>query len=107
MKYHKLKLMPEFECWPVWFGGEYMIEGCVDPAILPLSNKLVEDLNDWTDWWDRQYNRQDPLSSGFKDTGEAARFNARGREVLEQLKLEMPDTEWTLRLPQQSGLRTG
>lgn len=102
MQYHKLKLMPEFECWCIWNNTDELVDENynINPSDLAISHRLIADLNDWTECWDRQYDRQVPLNSGFKDAEEAARFNARGRELLEQLKLEMPDAEWTLRLPQ-------
>ena len=100
----RLKLMAEIQCWPIW---DMSTSDNIDPAILPLSDKLVNELNEWSDRFDSIYKLDDPnfhLNIGFASRQEEEAFYDDGLLLLNKLREEMPDVDWWYRDQRCSGL---
>lgn len=82
-----LKLMCDYDCWPLWRpGGEN-----VDPSDLPVSDSLRERLVAWSDTYDAILNRDSPADSAFPSPSAEAAWEAEGRELWAALQAELGD----------------
>lgn len=94
-----LKLMPELHCWCVWNADPDSDQGSnIDPDTLALSADLKSALRAWSEAFDRSYNLDDPLSSGFDSAAEEAAFRQEGQRLLERLRQETPSVTWLAQL---------
>lgn len=77
MTKRSLKIMPEYECFPLW---EELADGSVniDPEVLPIPVGLKRRLRDWTNSYESTYNRADPSASGFPTQSAEDHFDAEG-----------------------------
>lgn len=82
----KLKVMPDYQCWPLW--REDIIDN-VDPASLPISDALRLQLLGWAQKFDDILVWDDPASSKFASPKAEAAFEAEGRELATQLQREL------------------
>jgi hypothetical protein len=80
--------MADWQCWPLWESGapEYN----VDPASLPISQRLRDDLTAWADMHDATLNRDYPPSSGFPDLAAANQWLVNGADLATRLREELP-----------------
>jgi hypothetical protein len=85
----KLKLMPDYQCFPVWIATENCY-GDVDPSELPLSNQLRSDLLRWSDWYDSSIDLADGRFVGFGEGDAEARFWEEGKRLARRLRQELP-----------------
>ena len=83
-----LKLMPDYDCFPLWEVGSPEHSGDVDPNSLPISPALKTKLLEWARRFDRTLNRSDPVGSGFHDAEEEAQFWREGAALGELLRKE-------------------
>ena len=78
-----IKVMADYECWPLWNGEN------LDPDSLPLSAYLREQLTAWAERYDETLLDEYPPDSGFSSESEAERFVDDGRELATLLALEL------------------
>lgn len=93
----QLKLMAEVQCWAIW---DISASDNIDPATLPLSDKLIDELNEWSDRFDSIYKLDDPnfhLNIEFASMQEEEAFYDDGWLLLKKLREEMPDVDWWYR----------
>ncbi len=85
-----LKLMPDYQCFPLWkTGGEI---GNVDPDDLPLTNDLKVALRNWSACYDRTLNQEYPPDSAFASPAEEEAFEVEGRRLWQTLQEQLgPD----------------
>lgn len=88
MKY--IKLMPDYECFPLWHNGKD-VSGNIDPVTLPLSSELKEKLDNWSNYYDSLLNWADPSSSDFKCENDKYRFILDGKRIKQLIKAELGD----------------
>jgi hypothetical protein len=86
-----LKLMPDYQCNPLWEyeespGGLYTNP---DPAELPLSEATIRDLRAWAAWFDTFINLDDPYDSREVLPEESAAFDQAGRRLWAMLCREL------------------
>ena len=82
----KIKLMPDYHCWPLWGVGEATN---IDPTTLPLTPETVKRLELWALKYDSQLNMADPSSSPFMSEPECKEFDKVGRELQKTLQFEL------------------
>ena len=91
----EIHLNADYSWWPVWEyfesnDGRYKND--FDPANLPISAELAQQLNDWADVYDKTLDQSYPLDSGFPSKGDALNFAKQGMELCEKLQDELgPD----------------
>lgn len=56
----QIKLMLDYQCWPLWFAGDGEEIGNIDPRTLPLNIETIKDLEVWSEVFDSQLNLQYP-----------------------------------------------
>lgn len=84
-----LKVMPDYECWPLW--REDMV-GNVDPASLAITPALRDRLFRWAQTFDNTLIRDDPAASGFGSPESEGAFDAEGRALALDLQRELGDS---------------
>ncbi|ROT97598.1 hypothetical protein EB810_06020 [Altererythrobacter sp. FM1] len=84
----KIKLMADYDCWPLW--GLSAV-GNIDPDTLSLSEATKEALAKWAQDYNETLNRADPIQSGFKNSEEALAFNIEGWRLWKCLQSELPE----------------
>ena len=87
----RIKFMPEYHSWPLWHI-DYEIDGQIgniDPKNLPISSKLSDDINSWSEIFDSILNMDDPMDSGFNDSLAAENFINYGNDLANRLELEL------------------
>ena len=86
----KLKLMAEYECWPLWLSsGAADQRGNIDPVGLPLQPSTRHRLEQWARWFETTYNPDDPAASGFADQTARQAFNEEGQTLARLLQSEL------------------
>ena len=83
-----IKVMADYECFPLW-RINCANPNNIDPATLPISPALTEDLLDWAARYDATLNRVDPAASGFTDAAAEHAFSARGEHLARRLAEEL------------------
>ena len=81
----RLKVMPDYGCYPLWSDVRL---GDVDPSSLPLSDGLVADLLEWSDFFDSKLVWDDPASTHWSKE-EAVSFNALGERLTARMAEEL------------------
>lgn len=84
----KIKLMADYECYPLWFDSDDEV-GNIDPNTLPISDSLKNELNKWSDDYDKTLNLDDPLHSGFKTINDEITFKEKGKILQKKLQAEL------------------
>lgn len=83
-----LKLRAEYGCWPLWDSqGEN-----VDPASLPISAALLEDLSGWMLRYEATLCEDHPPDSGFVTEQERSGWDAMGERLAGRLTSELAGT---------------
>jgi hypothetical protein len=83
----RIKLMPDYGCWPLWITGPEADN--IDPRSLPLSPETINKLESWSGMYDETLDQNYPPDSRFKTEEERRRFNLLGRELLQSLEREL------------------
>jgi len=85
-----IKLMPEFQCFPLWrVGGEV---DNVNPDDLPLTSDLQAAIRNWAFTYDSTLNQEYPPDSGFQSGAEEEAFELEGRRIWQELMKQLsPD----------------
>lgn len=81
-----IKVMADYDCWPLWNPNP---PRNVDPAELAISDELAADLAGWAADFDLNLDREDPARSGFSSPREAEAFVARGQVIVDRLQDEL------------------
>ena len=89
MSTKKIKLMADYQCYPLWDIDKV---GNIDPNKLPISAVLKKHLNIWAECYDEILVLEEPKLSGFKNKMEALAFEAQGQFLWRQLQKELGDT---------------
>jgi hypothetical protein len=92
-----IKLMTDYDCFPLW---EILDDGLVnlDPRTLPISEKLICSLKNWTDKYDSTLDLSDPINSAFASIQDEESFNREGKLLYQCLKKELGDNFEVLKL---------
>lgn len=86
-----IKLMADYECFPLW---EVEAVGNIDPATLPITERLHADLLQWARRFDDGLNWSDPARTVVSPEHQAA-FEMEGRRLADQLRAEL-GPEWPI-----------
>lgn len=86
-----IKLMADYECFPLWKNGEAGTAN-LDPENLPLSAETKKRLMIWAEWYDSTLNPDDPISSGFADKEDEQAFEEEARNLCKTLRKELNGT---------------
>lgn len=85
-----IKLMADYECYPLWEYDELGLIGNLNPEDLPISEELIKALDDWSKIFDTTLNMDDPIKSGFNSLEDELKFKALGeilaRKLMQELK---------------------
>lgn len=85
-----LKLMPDYDCYPLWISDRDGLEN-VDPDAFEIPNELKISLHSWSDIYDKTLNLEDPLSSGFPNRESKEIFDLQGKKLWHKLKKYLGD----------------
>lgn len=83
-----IKIMPDYECSPLWLIGKGVVEN-VSTNELNLSEPLRERISIWQKKYDETLNRHNPSVSGFINKSDEEGFEAEGREIWKQMVNEL------------------
>ena len=86
----KIKLMADYHCYPLWDMSQDNY-GDIDPASLPISTELKEDLIKWSEIYNNTLDLNNPKDAGFKDKENEVNFKLLGMKLAERLKRELGD----------------
>lgn len=101
---NRMKLMAEVQCWALW--GMDNADN-IDPSMLPISEELIIQLNEWSERFDAIYKLDDPnfhLNIGFPTIDAKNLFYDDGWLLLERLKLELPYIDFWYRDARHEGI---
>lgn len=77
----RIKVMPDYQCWPLWWDSGAPDIGNIDPASLGLPAPLVADLTAWAERFEAGFDWDDPGRSPAPTSEEALAFEAEGRSL--------------------------
>jgi hypothetical protein len=80
-----IKVMPDYECDPLWVEGV----GNMPPSSFPISDELATLLWDWSSEYDQTLNQEYPPESGFKTKEIEQAFVEKGKELALKLKAQL------------------
>jgi hypothetical protein len=83
-----IKVMAEYESFPLWHR-DTSGKTNADPAALPISSELAQELLHWADVFDSTLNHSDPAASGFPDPAAEDDFYAGGQRLARRLVDEL------------------
>ena len=95
VKPRRLRLMPDYECFPLWEDGEEV--GNIDPTTLPISAALQSALFDWAARYDATLNHDYPPESGFQSKADEQKFVEDAEALLNRLRTELGE-DYVIRL---------
>ena len=84
----KIKLMPDYQCFPLWEASQDIV-GNIDPQDLPISSSLKKRLLSWAAKFDATLNINDPAISGFESEKTANEFRQDGDAIARNLQDEL------------------
>lgn len=87
----QIKLMPDYQCWPLWWAGQHE-PGNINPESLLLSSGLIARLQKWSDRYDAQLNIDDPSQSVPLSGQVLKEFEQEGLALWKLLRDELGDT---------------
>jgi hypothetical protein len=83
-----IKIMPDYQCFPLWRIDDTGVEN-LNPVELPITENLKTMLLDWKKKYDDTLNMSDPISSGFKTDFEENNFEEQGLRIWQQMLAEI------------------
>ena len=83
-----IKLMPDYQCWPLWEAGGDQV-GNIDPHTLPLKSETIETLERWSKIFDSWMNLDDPHSGPEPSKKQVHEFNDEGEKLAKTLQKEL------------------
>lgn len=84
-----IKLMPDYQCYPLWEYDELGLVANLNPEDLTISKVLIDKLILWSDMYDETLCLDDPINSGFKSIGDEKKFQLLGEELFKSLREEL------------------
>ena len=84
-----LKLMPDYECHPLWEMREDDASRNLSPYDLELSSELTIALRAWANRFDQTLNQEYPPDSGFATPTDEDAFEREGLRLRDELKREL------------------
>lgn len=84
-----LKLMTDYQCWPLWHYGGAQI-GNVHPAVVGVSDVLAAELVRWAATYDSHLDLGDPAATCWTEE-EERQFDLEGRRLCRLLEAEIGD----------------
>jgi hypothetical protein len=84
----KLKLMPDYDCFPLWWIDHPAGKIAVEPDEVPLAPETRARLERWAQAFDDQLDRANPPASRF-DKADWARFDEEGLAIWGLLQREL------------------
>jgi len=83
-----IRISADYECYPLWEANPGIV-GNINPADLPISPELIDQLMSWANTFDKTLNMDDPVNSGFQNDQEEFSFREEGLILAEKLKNEL------------------
>lgn len=65
--------------------------GCIEPETLPITDDLINRINEWSAIFDTTLNQDYPPESGFENYEAAEKFLQTGHEIADKLQSELGD----------------
>lgn len=91
----RVRLAPEYGCWPTWDEtGD-----CLDPADLPIPKDLVDRIARWDDAFQATLDRSYPPDSRFPDDADEAAWRVEGEVIFAALSESLGPDHVTRRDP--------
>ncbi|WP_288396994.1 hypothetical protein [uncultured Acinetobacter sp.] len=84
-----IKLMPDYQCYPLWEYDELGLITNLNPEDLPISKVLIDKLILWSDMYDETLCLDDPINSGFKSIEDEKKFQLLGEKLFKSLREEL------------------
>ncbi|QRQ12344.1 hypothetical protein [Acinetobacter pittii] len=84
-----IKLMPDYQCYPLWEYDELGLVANLNPEDLPVSKVLIDKLILWSDRYDETLCLDNPINSGFKSREDEKKFQLLGEELFKSLREEL------------------
>lgn len=84
----ELKLMPDYDCYPLWVRDDAGLEN-IDPNSLNISTSLKESLEIWKKKYDSTFVRKNPIESGFKSMDDEKKYYEEGKKIYYELLKEL------------------
>lgn len=86
----KLKLMADYECFPLWENYQNELEN-INPNSLNITKYLQDSLIKWATIYDATLNQDYPPDSGFTTEDEEAEFEQEGKRIFAELAFQLKD----------------
>jgi len=87
-----LRLMADYECYPLW-GSEGGLRN-LNPLDLPITGDLATALTEWADEYTATMERTNPRISGFLDVAAAEAWLSAGAELANRLRQQGVDVDY-------------
>ncbi len=84
-----IKLMADYQCYPLWEYDELGLIGNLNPESLPISRSLIDRLDNWSSLYDKTLCLDNPVESGFSSYEDELYFKAMGEGLAKELKDEL------------------
>ncbi|HDG9763171.1 hypothetical protein PS357_16585 [Acinetobacter nosocomialis] len=84
-----IKLMPDYQCYPLWEYDEFGLVANLNPKDLPISEILIDKFILWSDMYDESLCLDDPINSAFKSIQHEKKFKLLGEELFKSLSKEL------------------
>jgi hypothetical protein len=84
----ELKLMPDYDCYPLWVRDDAGLEN-IDPNSLNIPASLKQSLEIWKKEYDSTYVRNNPIESGFKSMSDEKKYYEEGKKLYYELLKEL------------------
>jgi len=86
----EIVLMPDYQCWPLWYGEGFEEVGNIEPDELPLSAETNERLLRWAKAYDGTLNFADPKDESYDfSEQELEEFEQEGISLWQKLQEEL------------------
>jgi hypothetical protein len=86
-----VKIMPEYECYPIWISKNEGIFENIKPSELKISDALKRQIENWDSKFENTYDRKNPINSGFKNENEISVFEKEGFFIWANLAKELTE----------------
>lgn len=85
----QIKLMADYNCWPLWEYEDKELVDNLHPSELSLSYEIKERLLNWQNIYDGIMNWEEPASSYFASEAEKRAFEKEGISLWQLLQKEL------------------